>query len=187
MAYSYEEFDKIFDQLDSVLSDTNFDDVTAESTGYDEIPDGYYLCEVTSSEIKASKTSGLPMAAFQLTIVENGMSVEQNESGAITMNEITRTKGRKLFRNYVLKDSASVKRFAADMLKFEKNGDGIPYLPKEAFMNHETLEDALSVLIGMRIYTQQSTSTKMVDGKEVESKWVNLISWKRAKQLELPM
>lgn len=177
----------IFDQLDKILSNTNFEGVTEESSGFEDLPDGYYLCEVDKAEIKASKSSGQPMAAFQFSVVENGVDVDQNENGAISMKELSKTKGRKIFKYYVLKDESSVKRFASDMLKFEGDTEGEPLLPKEAFSSSETVEDALDVLTGMRIYTQQSTSVRAVDGKDVESKWVNLISWKRARALELPM
>lgn len=188
MAYSYEDFDKIFEQLDQVLSDTNFDDVTSESNDnkFPEIPDGYYLCEVDSAEIKATRETLLPMASFQFTITEDGITAEQNESGATELKDISGTKGRKLFKNYVLKDSDSVKKFASDMLKFEEPESGEALLPKEAFINHETVRDALDLLVGMRIYVQKSTSSK----KDKEGNpyiWNNLISWKRVAQLELPM
>ena len=70
------------------------------------------------------------------------------------------------------------------MLKFEGEVEGEPLLPKEAFLNSETLEDALDCLIGCGIYVNVSTSEKD-DG--TKSTWTNLISWKRADALELPM
>ena len=84
---------------------------------------------------------------------------------------------------YVLKDTNSVRRFVSDMLKFEGEEPGKPLLDKEYFMNSEILEDALKLLVGMRIYVQ-ITKSESADGN-IRS-WQNLISWKRAAMLELP-
>jgi hypothetical protein len=68
------------------------------------------------------------------------------------------------------------------MLKFEdENGD--PLIPKEAFMMSEMLEEAVDALVGSRVYVQVSTTIK----NEESSTWKNLISWKRAAKLDLPM
>ena len=84
---------------------------------------------------------------------------------------------------YVLKDTNSVRRFVSDMLKFEDD-KGKSLLDKEYFMNSELLSDALRLLEGMNIYIQ-ITKSEMQDGT-VRS-WQNLISWKRAYALNLPM
>ena len=70
------------------------------------------------------------------------------------------------------------------MLKFEGDTAGESLLPKEAFLSSETIEDALDILIGKRIYIQVSTTVNDDDSK---STWNNLISWKRAAALELPI
>lgn len=167
--------------LDEILAKTALDDVSAESQGFSELPDGYYLCEVEKAEFKESKTSKLPMVAFTFKIVEDGTGIEYNESEVI-FKTLKSTKNRKIFKYYVFKDESSVKRFASDMLKFEGEVAGEPLLPKEAFTSSETLLDALDVLEGMRIYVQSDTTEKD-DG--TKSTWCNLISWKRATELEL--
>ena len=85
---------------------------------------------------------------------------------------------------YVLKDTASVRRFVSDMLKFEGEERGKPLLDKEYFMNSEILADALKILECMQIYIQVTKSTN--DDGTARS-WQNLISWKRAAALDLPM
>lgn len=178
-----ENLQSVFSTLDSILKKTDLTDVTSESAGFSELPEGYYLCEVTKSEMKSTKESKQPMAAFQLKVVDDGLKfVEENDE----INEVTLkgTKGRTLFLNYVLKDESSVRRFVADMLKFEGETPGESLLPKEAFTTSETVEDAIACLVGMRIYTQIS-KTERDDG--TTATWTNLVSWKRATKLELPM
>lgn len=168
----------LFNNLDAVLKNTDLADVTAESAGFEELPDGYYLCEVEKTEIKESKTSHQPMAAFQFKVVENGIGVDAEGN----FTEIKNVKNRKVFQYYVLSDEQKVKRFVTDMLKFEGKKEGEPILPKEAFTTSETVVDALDALVGMRIYIQSSTTEKDDGSKSI---WKNLISWKRVKALQL--
>lgn len=174
-----EDMTKLFNSLDGVLSNTNLDDVTAESNNFAELPDGYYLSEVEKAELKESKSSGQPMVAFQLKIVEEGLAVDKDGN----FTDLKGTKNRKIFLYYVLKDETAVRRFVTDMLKFEGETEGEPILGKDYFTSSELLVDALDILIGLRIYVQSST-TENKDGST--SVWKNLISWKRAKALELP-
>ena len=167
--------------LDSLLNDVSLDDVSADSQGFSELPDGYYLTEVETADLTASKSSGFPMVSFRLSIVEDGVKVGFEEDDP-TFKQIKKSKGRKVFKHFVLKDTTAIKRFASDMLKFiDENGESI--LPKEAFMNSETLVDALDILVGMRIYIQLDTTEKD-DGSK--SQWTNLISWTRVTELGLP-
>lgn len=177
------DFKALFDKLDGLLSTVDLSDVTAESAGFTELPDGYYLCEVEKTEIRESKSSKMPMAAFTFKILEDGYTAEVNESGETVINSIKKTANRKIFIYYVFKDERSVKRFATDMLKFEGEEEGEPLLPKEAFLNSDTVNDALEILTGMRIYVHVSTT---VNEDDTKTTWNNLISWKRAKALDLP-
>lgn len=169
----------LFKSLDGVLSNTDLSDVTAESNNFSELPDGYYLCEVKKAELKESKSSHMPMVAFQMTVVEDGLGVNEDAS----FFDLKKTKNRQIFLYYVLKDENAVRRFVTDMLKFEGDKEDEPILGKEYFTNSEVLIDALDILVGMRVYVQSSTS-KNDDG--TSSNWKNIISWKRARLLELP-
>ena len=40
---------EMFENLDSILSQTDLKDVTAEGAGFEELLEGYYLCEVESN------------------------------------------------------------------------------------------------------------------------------------------
>ena len=170
--------------INELLKQTNINDVTSESNNFQELPEGYYLCTVDTAEIKESKASGKPMIAFTFTVSENGHHYVADKDGNAEMQEVKGSKNRKIFMYYVLKDTQSVRRFVSDMLKFEGEEAGKPLLDKEYFMNFEILEDALKILEGMRIYVQVTKSENQ-DG--TTRNWQNLISWKRAAALDLPM
>ena len=173
-----EELQLIFGSLDSLLGNTNLEDVTSESgAGFGDLPEGYYLSEVEKAEIKISKTSKQPMIAFQFKVVENGKFVDSEGD----LSEIKNSKNRKIFMYYSLKDESSIKRFVSDMLKFEGEEKNKPILEKEYFTNSTLLADALDILIGMRIYIHLSVN----ENGEPGSMWKNLVSWKRAEVLEL--
>lgn len=173
-----EDLTNIFKSLDAVLNKADISDVTADSNSFSELPDGYYLSEVEKAELKESKTSHQPMVAFQFKIVEDGVKVEKDGE----YQKLSKTANRKIFMYYVLKDENSVRRFVTDMLKFEGEKEGEPLLDKECFTNSELLVDALDILIGKRVFIQSSTTANDDDSTSV---WKNLISWKRAKALEL--
>lgn len=178
-----DELTKVFESINNILNSVKLDDITAESNNLSqELPDGYYLSEVEKAEITISKTSKNPQVALQLKIVENGVSIDVDDTGKIIKNYVEKTQNRKIFLYYPIKDEISVKRFASDMLKFEGDTSGEPLLPREAFTSAEFLEESLDLLIGMRIFIQVSTS-KNREGKETT--WKNPISWKRASALEL--
>lgn len=173
-----------FNELNALLGSVNLDNVTADSgSGFEELPDGYYLSEVESAELTTSKNTGNPQVAMQLKVVEDGLGSYVDERGFAKLRNIEHTKNRKIFKYYPLTNEKTVKTFVSDMLKFEGT-PGEPLLPEEAFMTGEVLEEALSILVGSRIYVQISTTTKK--GTDEKQSWKNLISWNRAKTLELP-
>ena len=179
-----EKINELTKSINELLSQTNFEDVSADSNSFRELPEGYYLCSVDDAKITESKSSGQPMVAFTFTVAENGHSYVADKEGNVEMKEVKNSKNRKIFMYYVLKDTTAVKRFASDMLKFEGEEVGKPILGKEYFMNAEILSDALAILQGLRIYIQVSKSERD-DG--TSQTWQNLISWKRAKALDLPL
>lgn len=170
--------------INELLKQTNINDVTPESNNFQELPEGYYLCSVDSAEIKESKASGNPMVAFTFTVTEDGHHYVADKDGNAEMQEVKGSKNRKIFMYYVLKDTQSVRRFVSDMLKFEGKEAGKPLLDKEYFMNFDILGEALKLLEEMRIYIQ-ITKSENQDG--TTRNWQNLISWKRASALDLPM
>lgn len=174
-----ENMTDVFANLDSLLAKTDLKDVTSEGAGFEELPDGYYLCEVEKAELKESKTSHMPMVAFQFKVVEDGLTVKSEMED---WSSIKGSKNRKIFIYYVLKDDSSVRRFVTDMLKFEGTTPGESLLEKECFTNSALIEDALDILKGYQVYIQVSTSEN-ADG--TTSSWKNLISWKRANSLGL--
>lgn len=172
----------VFNVLDELLSSADLSNVTAESTGFAELKDGYYLCEVKKAELKVSKSSGQPMAAFQFKVIEDGTDFRFDSKDKGTAVKLKGTKNRTIFKYFVLKDENSVLRFAGEMLRFEGETPGEPLLTKEYFTSSELIEDALEVLEGMHIYVHMSTN-KNDDG--TSSQWANIITWKTAAKLGL--
>lgn len=172
----------VFSQLDSLLGSADIKDVTAESTGFTTLPEGYYLCEVVAANLGLGKTSKEPQVAMRFKIVEDGVNYESDSKNKIY--EVTRkgTKNRLIFKYYPLRDEEFVRRFVSDMLKFEGDEPGVPLLGKEYFTNSDLIEDALEVLKGMRIYIH-NTVTEKDDG--TSSTWANVLSWKNANGLGL--
>lgn len=120
------------------------------------------------------------MVELSLKTTDNGFTVD-NDGNLI---DVPKTRNKFVCLYYVLKDTKSIKRYVADMLKFEGETPGESLLEKECFTNSSLIEDALEILVGMRIYVAV-TSTKKDDG--TVSIWKNLTSWKRAGMLGLPM
>lgn len=174
---------KLSEMLNQLLADTNIANVTADSNAFQELPEGYYLSKLSKAELKESKTSGLPMVALDFIVLENGVHYVATDDGDISLQEVKNSKNKHIFMYYVLKDSASLKRFVSDMLKFEAE-PGKPVLEKEYFMNQDVLEQALQILVDMQLYVQ-ITKSENKDGQT--QTWQNPISWKRAASLELPM
>lgn len=170
----------IFAKLDAALASTDLNSITADSRAFSEVPGGYYLTEVVKAELGASK-SGEPMVKLQFNIVEDGKKDDDGE-GYITLQG---TKNRRLFKNYVLKDVNGITRYISDMLKFEDpNERGKPFLPAEAYKNHETIELALQTLVGNRIFVFNDVKIDP-ENPENKSTWLNLLTWNRATDLGL--
>lgn len=167
---------ELFKSIDELLSKVDLSNVTSDGAGFTELPDGYYLSAVQKTVLTTSKSSGMPMISFTLKTVEDGKTVNIDEAGNAELVSLPKTKNRTIFMHYVLKDEQSIRRFVADMLKFEDE-PGHSILPKEAFTTAEVLNESLTVLENLQVYVQISTSEKS-DG--TTSTWQNLVSFKRA-------
>ena len=170
-----------FTKLSDLLTQVDWETVT-EVDSFDDLPEGYYLCEVEKAELKMNKAQTNQQVSFQFKIVEDGIQESLDAKGYSVLREIPATKNRKAFKHYPFKDVMGIKRFVTDMLKFEGE-DGAPILEKEYFMHEETINDALDILVGMRIYMQ--VSIRESQGKK--SSWNDIIGWSRAKELGLPV
>ena len=178
----------IFKKVNTILGNINQDSlskVTADSSGFAELVPGYYLVSVDEAILTTSKSHGDPQVKLTLAIVDDGLAFEENEddpNAEVKISTITGVKNRKIFKYYPLKDETTVKRFVSDMLKFEDK-DGAPILPAEAYTTAETISDALRLIEPMQV----SVSVTVSGEGDKKSTWTNLISWKRAKDLELPV
>lgn len=172
---------ELYKNVDSILSSVNVENIDPNAPDFDNLPDGYYLCEVQKLELCVSKKGNLQVKG-QFKTIENGLKVVIDEDGDSKLEEITKTKDRMIFKYWTLSEKKDVEKFIKDMLKFEGDEPGVPLLEKEYFSNSELLEQALEVLQEMNIYAQISTS-KNKEGES--SSWTNLISWSRAASLGL--
>lgn len=171
-----------FVNLKDLLQEVDWNTVT-DQDDFQELPEGYYLCEVEKAELKTNKAQTNQQVSFQFKVVESGITEGTDARGNSVLQTISGTQNRKIFKHYPFKDTAGVKRFVNDMLKFEGDEPGQPLLEKEYFMMEETIEDALNILVGRRIYVQ--VSQKEYNGKT--SSWNDLVGWSRASALGLPM
>lgn len=168
-------------ELNKIIQGTQLEDVTSEfNTGFDELPDGYYLSEVEKVELRETKETHNPMIMIQFKVVEDAIQIDDSGSQFLS---ISKTKGRKIFMNFVIKDEKSYKRFVSDMLKFE-NSEGEAILDKSYFtVDDETMMQALDALVGYSVYIHLSTT---INSDDTKNQWRNLISWKRVSDLGLP-
>lgn len=172
-----ENVKNLFDDLDAIIASTDLSKVTAESTGFDELPEAYYLCEVESAKLTTSKNSGQPMISFQYKVLEDGKNVD--EKGNLVV--MPGTKNRKIFKHYVLKDGDDFKKFVTDALKFE-DSDGNAILEKEMLLSSQLINDCLDVLEGRNIYLFAKHNVKK-DG--TQSIWYNLVTWETYAKLDM--
>ena len=88
-----EDNKKLFDAINNVLSKVDLSDVSAESSGSKDLPEGYYLSEVTAAELRTSKSSGNPMVALTLKTVSDGLANMADENGNAYLTEIKKKIG----------------------------------------------------------------------------------------------
>lgn len=178
-----DEVKELTSKVDELFGSLDLKGVSSESIGFEDMPDGYFLSKVRSAELTTSK-SGNPQVAFSFKVAEDGLDVQFDEAlGCFKQTPLKGTKGRVFFKYYTLRDTKDAKKFVSDMLKFQIDDKGTS-LPAEAFLNSSTIRDALALLVDLAIYVNQTSS---VNEDGVKSVWFNLISWKRAEQLELPV
>lgn len=171
------------DQLDALLSSTDTSKVTSEGIGFEDLPVGYYLAEVETATLTISKSSKLPMVSLKLKIVDNGLTINSDDE----LVSIPSTKNRFVFKHYPFKDEDSVKRYVSDMLSFLDENDE-PLLPAEAWKSKVTMEASLEVLemVKPRVWVN-ITLSKTPNEQGVYSTFTNIMSWKRAGMLGLPI
>lgn len=165
--------------LNELLTKIDLKSIKAENTTFEDLPDGYYLCEVEKVDFKQSQSSGNEMLAWTFKIVEDGITFTGDELDK--KEYIKGTKNRKIFHYHVLKDERGVERMLSDLLKFE-DANKQPLLNSDYFKDQETLSLSIQLLIGARIYIHLET-TENQNGEAIQ--WKRFVSWKGAEKLEL--
>lgn len=178
-----QEMKELNSRVDDLFGSLDLKGVTENSTGFEDLPECYILVKVENAELTMSK-SGNPQVAFRLKSVADGIDIDVDEKTQATIQNVCKgTKNRVLFKYYKLVDSKDAKKFVSDMLKFQIDENGTQ-IPEEAFTNSHTISDALELLTDLQIYVN-ITHSVAEDGSK--SSWTNLISWKRASDLGLPI
>lgn len=169
-----------FNALDELLNKVNLDKVDSEYSGSQkELPDGYYLSDLKEGELGVSKSSGNIQVHLKLQTTEDGFELTTNGNGETVKVEIPSTTNKYINLYYPLTNEEQIKRFAADMMKFQDE-EGNEIIEKEYFTNSKTIQQALEILVDLPIYVHVSTSTNK---KGESSTWKNLTSWKRMEDL----
>ena len=177
--------------LDDLLGQTDLGDVSAEGSGYEALPNGYYLCEVKSTKLAPNKKNA-PMVTFELKVIQNGIVEAVDDEGNAYLTRANGTLNRVIFKYYVLTEQKKIKDLMSDLLKFEGEVEGQSLLEevlkddegKFVKLSTELLEGCLDLIVGSTIYVQSTTSDSKTNPGE-KSTWNNLTSWKRAGQLGL--
>lgn len=183
------------EDVGSIMKSTDLSKVSAESSGFEDLPEGYYLTEVVEvnpSRCKSGKNQGKPALKMKLKVVGDGYKLsgapdEAEDDNKDLFDKIPKVDGRYIFKNFVIGEESLMKRFASDMMKFEDPQDpGKMLLPKEAWTDPSLLYDSVSLLVDLnsRIWVHNKI-TKRDDG--TNSAWVDFLDFSRAVKLGLPV
>jgi len=201
-----EQQKELFRQVNGALENVNVKEITEESdvNTFEELPDGYYLCELTAQEVAFNKAGTTPQVKFTFEVKE-GYTLEPNAKNPMVndVKPILDAKGKpidfmkrksKIWTYHALAPQEKLTRTIAVLKKFEdpenlllidnENFKHQQILDDEAFEDAEILLDALEALVGSMIWVQNDVSEKD-DG--TVSTWKNVITWLRAKKLGLPV
>lgn len=183
------DLSSIFSEVNELISQTDLSKVSAESVGFEDLPDGYYLAEVVESKIGRSKKTNKPMVSIRFKIIGDGykLSGDVNDPLADLFEPIEHVANRQVFKHWLLDSPQNLKRFVSDMKKFEDPENvGQELLPEEAWTKAETMNDSIEVLsqLNSRIWLHNKVTEKD-DG--TSSSWIDLESFARASKLGLPV
>ena len=183
------------EDVGSVMKKTDLSKVSAESTGFEDLPEGYYLAEVIDvkpDRCKSGKNEGKPTLKMRLKVVGDGFKLagdpdELEDEGKDLFEPVTGVNGRFVFKTFTIGEESLMKRFASDMMKFEEpNNPGKMLLPEEAWADPKIMFDSVSLLVDLasRIWLHNKV-TKKEDG--TNGAWVDFLDFSRAAKLGLPV
>lgn len=177
------DYDKLSETLDKILANTDLSSTTEEGVKQD-LPDGYYLCEVKKASLTESK-AGNPMVAIEYLTIEDGKKTIVDEAGYSQLVDAKGTAEKKIFVNYVLMNEMQVGFFVSDMLKFQDPETNESIFTKDDFATTAGIMNVCDLLEqGGVIYMMVQTVEKRNEPGTTEKKY-KPISWKRARKLEL--
>ena len=169
------------EKINAIASQADLTQIKGEDNVYSQLPEGYYLCEATDWELREVGTNKEPMYMIKMKIVDDGITIDESTSNTIALKN---TKNKTLNLLYMITTTANFERFVNDMLKFEQD-EGVPLLEKEYFNYDETINDALDLTKGKRLWVQVYSYLSKNDNT---TKYGNRpISFARAEKLGIEM
>lgn len=189
MANENIDLQSIYSEIGEVMAKTDLSNVTAQSAGYEDLPDGYFLAEVTDTKIHRSKSSNKPMVSLTFSIVSDGLKLNEDDDASedVSFSEIPHTKDRLVFKHWVIDTPQNLKKFVSDMKKFEDPSEpNKALLPDEAWSDPTFMGESIPLLAEMncRMWIHNRV-TKKDDG--TTSSWQDLVDFNRAAKLGLPV
>ena len=174
----------LMSDLQGTVDDIDFEKDMAESGNFENLPEGYYYCEVQQSTFGLNKAKDALQVKLDLLVLQNGVK-ETLVNGVSTLTEVPKTVGRHIYKYYTFKGDADTKKkriiaFAKDMTLFE-DANGPLFLPTD-FQNVQIYDQLVPKLaeLGLRIYVQI-----VADKKDANNVWSYLVSWKRVKSMHI--
>ena len=177
------DYQKISQSLDELLKSVDLSNTTEEGVKQD-LPDGYYLCQVDKAQLGESK-NGHPMFTIEYLTTEDGKRNVVDEEGYAQLEDAKGTANKKIFVNYVLSNEQQITFFVSDMLKFTDLDSDTPFFTKDDFLDTTGIVNVAEALTnGGIIYIMVQTVESQKEPGQFIKKY-KPITWKRARKLEL--
>lgn len=174
----------IFDEIDSLIKSTDLSNVSASSTGFDDLPFGYYKTMFSGVKFGKTKATQAPMISITFQVLEDGYKLDESNTSNINFERIGGVTKRLIFKNYVLTDSKGLKNLVSDLKKVEDPMSGEPLLTDEDLADSKHLQAFMNLFVesNVTMWVRIRETTKK-DG--TKGSWTDLIPNSTAQSLGL--
>lgn len=171
----------ICDEINGLIQQTDLSNVSANSTGYDELPFGYYRTKFSGVKVGRTKSTQTPMVTLTLEVLEDGYKLND---ATLQFERIGGVTKRLVFKNYVIGDSKGLKSLVSDLKKVEDQ-DGQPLLTDDYLKDFPAMYTFMKFFVenGFTIWVRVR-ETKKKDG--TTGSWTDLVSDSTALEAGLP-
>lgn len=179
-----QEYDmSICDEINGLIQQTDLSNVSANSTGYDELPFGYYRTKFSNVKVGRTRSTQTPMVTLTLEVLEDGYKLND---ATLQFERIGGVTKRLIFKNYVIGDSKGLKSLVSDLKKVEDPTDNnVPILTDNDLKDFPSMWEFMKEFIKseMYIWVHVRETTKK-DG--TKGSWTDLVSDSTALEAGLP-